>query len=102
MRETAPFVVGFGGSTSPTSMTSQLLHACLAQLEAEGARTRAFTGEVLARLPIFTTEGPPAASEFVEAVRAADAVVIATPGYHGAMSGLVKNALDHLEALRTD
>jgi FMN reductase len=28
--------------------------------------------------------------------------VIATPGYHGGMSGLVKNALDHLEELRDD
>ncbi|WP_235486927.1 NAD(P)H-dependent oxidoreductase, partial [Frankia sp. AvcI1] len=28
------------------------------------------------------------------------AVVIATPGYHGGMSGLVKNALDYLEDLR--
>ena len=32
----------------------------------------------------------------------ADAVIIATPGYHGGMSGLVKNAIDHLEALRDD
>jgi FMN reductase len=100
--EAPPFVVGFGGSTSPTSMTSQLLHACLVRLEAEGARTQAFTGDVLAQLPIFTSSGPSAASEFVEAVRDADAIVIATPGYHGAMSGLVKNALDHLEALRAD
>jgi FMN reductase len=29
-------------------------------------------------------------------------VIIATPGYHGGMSGLVKNALDHLELLRGD
>jgi FMN reductase len=29
-------------------------------------------------------------------------VIIATPGYHGGMSGLVKNGLDHLEALRDD
>ena len=39
---------------------------------------------------------------FVDAVRRADSVVIATPGYHGGMSGLVKNALDHLEGLRDD
>jgi FMN reductase len=29
-------------------------------------------------------------------------VVIASPGYHGTVSGLVKNALDYLEELRTD
>jgi FMN reductase len=59
----------------------------------------------LAELPIFDASGSAdtsAASPLVEAVRAADAVVIATPGYHGGMSGLVKNALDHLELLRED
>jgi FMN reductase len=35
-------------------------------------------------------------------MRAADCVVIGTPGYHGGMSGLIKNALDHLEMLRDD
>ena len=38
----------------------------------------------------------------VEAVRAADGVIVATPGYHGSLSGLVKNALDSLEMLRDD
>ena len=28
--------------------------------------------------------------------------MIASPGYHGTVSGLVKNALDYLEELRTD
>ena len=35
-------------------------------------------------------------------MRSADAVVISSPGYHGTVSGLVKNALDYLEELRTD
>ena len=29
-------------------------------------------------------------------------MVIASPGYHGTVSGLVKNALDYLEVLRDD
>ena len=41
-------------------------------------------------------------TEFVEAVRAADGLVIATPGYHGPVSGLIKNALDALDGLRDD
>lgn len=100
-----PRIVGFGGSTSPSSITNQLLRQCLAAAAELGAQTTVFTGETLADLPIFGAgeQGPGATSlALAEAVRTADAVVIATPGYHGGMSGLVKNALDHLEALRED
>ncbi len=38
----------------------------------------------------------------MEAVRAADAVLVASPGYHGAPSGMIKNALDYIEDLRAD
>jgi FMN reductase len=34
------------------------------------------------------------------AVREADGVMISTPGYHGSVSGMIKNALDGLEGLR--
>jgi len=94
--------VGFGGSTSATSVTSQLLTACLEEVSALGARTQLVPSTDLASLPIYTGVPEPAAASLLDAVRAADCVVIATPGYHGGMSGLVKNALDHLEALRTD
>ncbi|HZE50861.1 MAG TPA: NAD(P)H-dependent oxidoreductase, partial [Jatrophihabitantaceae bacterium] len=41
-------------------------------------------------------------AKLASAVARADGLIIATPGYHGGMSGLVKNGLDHLEALRDD
>lgn len=44
----------------------------------------------------------PEAIRLVEAVRNADALIIGSPGYHGCISGLVKNALDYLEELRED
>lgn len=101
-----PFVVGLGGSPGPASVTNRLMLSCLARLDAE---TVTFGGDELGRLPIYGAPGveseagsPGVAGSLVDAVRRADAVVIATPGYHGGMSGLVKNALDHLEALRTD
>ena len=97
-----PLVVGLGGSTGPASVTNRLLDALLARLDAE---TLSFNGDELGTLPIYGAEsGRPSAvaTAMVDAVRRADAVVVATPGYHGGMSGLVKNALDHLEALRTD
>jgi FMN reductase len=100
-----PVIVGIGGSTGPNSVTNRLLAAALAEVQARGARTTLVAAEDLARLPIFdpaATAVPPAAEPLLAAVRAADAVVLATPGYHGGMSGLVKNALDHLELLRGD
>jgi FMN reductase len=64
-----------------------------------------FGGEFLQRLPHFNPGpgGPtPDQVEFADAVREADGVVLATPGYHGSLSGLVKNALDTLELTRDD
>jgi FMN reductase len=99
----APLIVGLGGSTGAASVTSQLLHACLARVEDLGARTLALTGEQLAELPIYAGDTDASvATSLLAAVREASGVVIATPGYHGGMSGLVKNALDHLEGLRDD
>lgn len=104
-----PLIVGIGGSADADSSTTRLLRECLRLTEALGARTTMLDGVQLAELPIFTptrsgtvSPGVPAAGSLVEAVRHADALVVATPGYHGGMSGLVKNALDHLEPLRED
>ncbi len=100
-----PMVVGIGGSTGPHSVTNRLLEQALAETAAFGVRTAVVGGDELAQLPIFDPAAlivPSAAEHLLSAVRAADAVIIATPGYHGGMSGLVKNALDHLELLRGD
>ena len=73
--------------------------------EAAGAETRLLGGEFLSQLPVFDPR-PGESSEpqraLADAMRAADGVIIATPGYHGSMSGLVKNALDTLELTRED
>ena len=99
----APLIVAIGGSTRAGSLTNQLLERCLAEVEALGARTQAVLGPALAELPIYADDADPAAAaELIDAVRNADCLVIGTPGYHGGMSGLVKNAIDHLELLRED
>lgn len=103
--DTRPLVVGIGGSTRATSLTDELLRVALAEAEAAGARTAAFGGRFLATLPIYAADEEPAsgdAAELAVTVARADGLIIATPGYHGGMSGLVKNGLDHLEALRDD
>ena len=100
-----PVILGIGGSTGTSSSTERLLAGCLAHAAQLGAWTESITGDELGALPIYGVGGPgvsPAAQRLIDAVRAADAVVVATPGYHGGMSGLIKNALDHLEALRAD
>ena len=100
-----PLVVGIGGTTRAASSTERALAFALRGAEEAGARTQLFGGTFLHTLPHYAPEDPArtdAQLELIEAVRAADAVIIATPGYHGGVSGLVKNALDTLEELRAD
>jgi FMN reductase len=101
----APLIVGFGGTTRPGSSGERLVGAVLAETERLGATTRFFGGAELAALPHFAPERPErteAQREFLDAIRAANGLVIGTPGYHGGVSGLVKNAIDLLEDTRTD
>ncbi|MEZ0244912.1 MAG: NADPH-dependent FMN reductase [Sphingomonas sp.] len=98
-------IVGIGGTLRPNSSSELLARAVLDLCANAGAQTRMFDGPFLARLPHYNPHEPArneAECELVEAVRAADAVVIASPGYHGGVSGLVKNAVDLLEELRED
>jgi FMN reductase len=76
----------------------------LAGVAQQGARTKLFAARAL-DLPMYTvdrSERTPAAIALVDALAEADGVIIATPGYHGGISGLVKNALDYIEDLRDD
>ncbi|MFM8939144.1 MAG: NADPH-dependent FMN reductase [Phenylobacterium sp.] len=101
----APLIVGLGGTTREGSSTERALCAALATAEAQGARTRLAGGAFLADLPIYDPRpgGPTARqAELAELVRTADGLIIATPGYHGSLSGVMKNALDTLELLRDD
>jgi FMN reductase len=100
-----PRIVGLGGTTRASSSTERALRVALTAAERGGAEVVAFTGRVLAALPLFAPESTlrtPDEQELIEAVRTADGLIIATPGYHGGMSGLMKNALDLLEELRED
>lgn len=97
-------VVGIGGSTRAGSQSERALQMVLASAHASGAETLAITGVDLL-LPFYDpamTERTDAARRLVDAVRGADGVVLASPGYHGTVSGLVKNALDYIEDLRED
>ena len=100
-----PFIVGIGGTFRPGSTTEKALAVSLRAAEAAGARTLLLGGEFLARLPIFDPRPGAVAEaqiELADAIRGADGVIVATPGYHGSLSGVIKNALDTLELTRDD
>jgi FMN reductase len=95
-----PLIVGLGGTTADGSATERVLRASLDAVAALGARTLPLTGTDL-DLPMYAP-GPRGvrARALVEALAEADGVIVASPAYHGTVSGLVKNALDHAEDLR--
>ena len=101
----SPLIVGIGGTTRAGSTSERTLVKALDAATRLGARTRLFGGGFLSRLPIYDPASSGDSSELaelLEAVRDADGVLIATPGYHGSVSGLIKNTLDSLEGLRED
>jgi FMN reductase len=99
----APLIVGIGGTARPNSSTERLLRVALADAEAAGARTRLFAADAL-DLPPYDPAGHPAsaspARELIDALAISSGVVIASPGYHGGISGQLKNAIDYIEDLR--
>jgi FMN reductase len=100
-----PLIVGLGGTLRPGSSTEKALACALKAAATGGADTRLLGGEFLARLPIFDPRPGAVADtqrELADAIRAADGVIVASPGYHGSLSGVVKNALDTLELTRED
>lgn len=100
-----PLIVGIGGTTRTPSSTNRALRLALLAAEEAGARTHCFNGPFLVRLPHFAPEHPSRSEEqrqLIDMVRRADGLIVASPGYHGGISGLVKNALDLLEDLRKD
>jgi FMN reductase len=102
---TLPLVVGIGGTIGGVSSTERALRIALDAVEKQGYRTQMFGGADMARLPLYdpkATTRTPDELAFVAAVREASAVIIASPGYHGSISGVVKNALDLLEETARD
>lgn len=97
-----PLIVGIGGTTRNGSTSERLLHQSLAVAAEFGGETLAFTGDRLV-FPIYGTGRPGSQElEFIDALRRCDGVIIASPGYHGSVSGMIKNALDYAEELRGD
>jgi FMN reductase len=98
------YIVGIGGTTRAHSSTEKALKVALAAASALGAKTKLLGAEDL-DLPLYApekTERAPAARRLIEEVRKADGLILASPGYHGGISGLLKNAIDYVEDLGKD
>ena len=98
-------IVGIGGTTKSASSTEQALVIALASAREAGADVHHFDGPFLAKLPHYGTDEATRsaeAAELIAALRQADGVILASPGYHGSISGLVKNAVDYLEETARD
>lgn len=96
-------VVGVGGSPRPGSASTMALRSALSAAEAQGARVRLIGARQLLEMPLYApdeTVRTAATVGFVEAVARADGLIVCSPGYHGGISALVKNALDYIEDLR--
>jgi FMN reductase len=97
-------IVGLGGTLRPGSSTERVIFHVLRYAEALGAETSLFSGEMIS-LPIYVPgEGARCAraTALLTALRGAHAIVVGSPGYHGGISGLVKNALDYTEDMARD
>lgn len=98
-------VVALGGTPFPGSSTEKALGVAARAAAAAGAEVVFFGGTHLARLPNYLTTPPrecEEATQLVEAIRACDGVLIASPAWHGSVAGFIKNALDYLEETAKD
>jgi FMN reductase len=97
-------IVAIGGTMRSGSSTERALAVAAEAARDEGAEVISFDGAYIAYLPHY--RGPEwtedKGRELIEAVRAADGILLASPGYHGTVSGMVKNAIDYLEELAND
>ena len=98
-------IVAVGGTSSPGSSTEKALRIASSAVAVAGAHVTFFDGAFLTSLPHYqrvAISDCSSAQEFISSIREASGVLIASPGWHGSVSGLVKNALDYLEETARD
>jgi chromate reductase len=87
-------ILAFGGSLRQGSYNRALLRAAQ-EMVPSNARLEVFD---IAGIPAFNqdleTSPPPIVKEFKAKIRAADAILIATPEYNYSIPGFLKNAID--------
>jgi NAD(P)H-dependent FMN reductase len=95
-------ILALSGSLRAASLNTILLNAA-ARLAGPDVRIELFHG--IGDLPLFNPDieasDPPAVARFRAALRAADAVLIASPEYAHGITGVMKNALDWMAGNET-
>jgi FMN reductase len=90
-------VVGIGGSLRANSHTYQALNLALQKVAATGAEVELLDLRTM-NLPFCDGDSDytdhPDVIKLQQTVTAADSIILATPEYHGSVSGVLKNALD--------
>jgi len=97
-------VVAIGGTQRPNSSTEKIMRQVAEIMEGQGAKCEIFAGDSL-DVPLFSprsTDRCPSISALLDSVRGADGILLASPGYHGTISGAVKNIIDYFEDLAGD
>ncbi len=91
-------IVVLGGSLDPNSKSEIMLTQAQQAIEACGSKAVMIPMSSL-NLPFFSHQAKadnPQVDAFIEQVRQADGIIIASPEYHSGVSGVLKNALDFL------
>jgi FMN reductase len=99
-----PLIVGMGGTAQPSSSSECALRHALDRCRFHGAETLLFDGLSL-DIPMYAPGAAgrtDKAAALIAGLRRADGVIISSPGYHGTLSGLIKNALDYVEDMARD
>ena len=88
-------ILGVASSMRESSYSTRVLKLALEKAEKRGAETRLLSLREL-QLPMYHPENneSPELDKITEYVKWADAFVLASPDYHGSMSGVMKNFLD--------
>ena len=100
----SPYIVAVGGTLRPGSSTERAMQYVLDAAARTGARTKLISGPAL-QIPMYQPENlerSDTARDLVAQLALADGIILGSPGYHGSISGLIKNALDYAEDLRAD
>lgn len=98
-----PLIVALGGTLHRGSSSERIAAKILEACGARGARTKLFAGADL-DFPTYgaSDERCERARALLEALRGAGGVAIVSPGYHGTVSGMLKNALDYVQDMADD